>query len=108
MATFPTISALPTAPSRGSPSTFNADAEAFVAALATLRSEINAFGAAGNSFTSNDVRERVLLTIADDAVATITPTDNGGALMMIANHNTVNPQLNRSSIIGYDVGTTPD
>lgn len=56
----------------------------------------------------NMPRARELLTIADDAVGTITPTDNGGALMMIANHNTVSPQLNRSAIIGYDVSTTPN
>lgn len=41
----PLISALPTAPTRSDPAGFNSTAETFVTALATLRSEINAFGA---------------------------------------------------------------
>lgn len=44
--TLPTITALPTAPSRTDPATFAARGDAFVAALATLRTEINSFGAA--------------------------------------------------------------
>lgn len=44
--TLPTITALPTAPSRTDPSTFASRGDAFVAALATLRSEINTWGTA--------------------------------------------------------------
>lgn len=45
--TLPTISTLPTAPSRGdAPSAFNAAADNLMAAFPTLVSEINAFGAA--------------------------------------------------------------
>lgn len=43
----PTITALPSAPSRsGTPASFNSDADAFVAALPTLVTEVNAWSAA--------------------------------------------------------------
>lgn len=44
--TLPTITALPTAPSRTDPANFATRGDAFVAALATLRSEINAWSSA--------------------------------------------------------------
>ena len=39
------ITALPTAPSRARPSTFSSEADAFLAALSTFRTEVNASGA---------------------------------------------------------------
>ena len=48
--TAPTVSPLPTPPSRGdAPETFNADADAFLGALPTLQSEANALGSWMNS-----------------------------------------------------------
>jgi len=47
--TAPTITALPTAPTRSDPANFNTNAEAFVAALATFQSEMNSFGTYINS-----------------------------------------------------------
>jgi len=41
---YPTISALPTAPSRARPSTFASEADAFLGALATFRTETNTAG----------------------------------------------------------------
>jgi hypothetical protein len=45
----PSISALPAAPSRSDPANFNAESEAFAAALPTFRAELNAFRAAANA-----------------------------------------------------------
>lgn len=71
--TYSPITALPTAPSRARPSTFSSEADAFLAALSTFRTEVNA---AGTHFDSVDVSTAssasTATTKADEAAGSAT------------------------------------
>ena len=66
--TIPTITALPAAPSRTSPSTFAAVGDTFVAALPGMVTEINAFSTAINA-TGYLTMVRRAISVADTAIA---------------------------------------
>jgi hypothetical protein len=99
---YPPISALPTPPSRNSPSNFSALMDAFLAAFPQFRSEVNALAA-------------YLDTLSLQAGATVTnsPTDTtAGRLLKVGDHGlgSVNPRatgvilndwLNTSSATGF-------
>lgn len=73
--TLPTITALPTAPSRTDPATFAARGDAWVASLATFGTELNALAAAANAGGALSLGRRAISS-TDTAIA----SDSGKVL----------------------------
>lgn len=99
---YPPISALPTPPSRNSPSNFSALMDAFLAAFPQFRSEVNALAAyldtlslqAGATVTNSptDTKPGRLLKVGDHGLGSLNPRSTGVIL---------NDWLNTSAATGF-------